>query len=81
MKINMYVAGKVTVWYFPILYLICRLKSTHNTGHDDNEISANETKNKIQQIIAERGKIQNNGEIVIKIDTSNTQIHACPRYL
>jgi hypothetical protein len=47
------------------------LKSTHNTGHDDDEISANKTKNKIQQIIAERGKI----------DTSNTQIHACPRYL
>jgi hypothetical protein len=54
------------------------LKSTHNTGYDDDEISANKTKNKIQQIIAERGKIKNNGEIVIKIDTSNTQIHACP---
>ena len=55
----------------PILYLICRLKSTQTTGHDDDEISANKMKNKIQQIIAERGKI----------DTSNTQIHACPRYL
>jgi hypothetical protein len=33
----------------PILYLICRLKSTQTTGHDDDEISANKMKNKIQQ--------------------------------
>jgi len=33
----------------PILYLICGLKSTQTTGHDDDEISANKMKNKIQQ--------------------------------
>jgi hypothetical protein len=33
----------------PILYLICHLKSTLTTGHDDDEISANKMKNKIQQ--------------------------------
>jgi hypothetical protein len=49
------------------------LKSTHNTGHDDDEISADKPKNKIQQIIAERGKIKNNGEIVIKIITHKTK--------